>query len=298
MQTASLQYKLLKKIKDERFDEDLIHQYHLLIQIGARDLQVAIIDSTDNRLLLLEDYVLPAISSSHKDLLAVLEHIFDGHALLKAGFWKQIKVSVKNPKFVQVPASLFTADAANDYLQFNAAIDPEHEECLSVDNPRAKAVTVFAVPADIREWLRNTYPASREPVYMHQSAALIDGVLQYANGRSDNPLYVYIDRFKLHILSCNRGKLIYYNQFTIKEFTDYIHYMMLVMKSLGMDQRTGKVILWGYLGKNSPHYHEFYKYVNNVGFGARPDYLQFSYPFDELQDHHFFDLYSMHLLGQ
>ncbi len=55
-------------------------------------------------------------------------------------------------------------------------------------------------------------------------------------------------------------------------------------------------MLWGYIGKNSPHYHEFYKYVSNVIFGHRPEYLQFGYMFDEIQEHHFFDLYSIYLV--
>jgi hypothetical protein len=105
-----------------------------------------------------------------------------------------------------------------------------------------------------------------------------------------------VDRFKLHILAVNDGKLAYYNQFLIKQFSDYVKYIMLVMKGLNMDQNTSEVILWGYIGKNSPHYQEFVKYVRNVNFGGRPSYLKFGYLFDEVQEHHFFDLYSIHLL--
>ena len=132
---------------------------------------------------------------------------------------------------------------------------------------------------------------------MHQSAALIEGVLDFSQQKPEDCLYIYVDRFKLHILSLDKGKLQYYNQFVIKHFPDYIKYTMLVMKSLGRDQHTSKVMLWGYIGKNSPHYNEFYKYIRNVVFGARPKYVKFGYMFDEVQDHHFFDLYSMHLLG-
>jgi len=64
---------------------------------------------------------------------------------------------------------------------------------------------------------------------------------------------------------------------------------------LQMDQTTSQVILWGYIGKNSPHYQEFYKYIRNVSFAKRPTHLKFSYMFDEVQDHHFFDLLSMNL---
>lgn len=294
MQTAALNYKLIKKIKDERFDEDLIHQYYLLIHIGQRDLQVGVVDSQENRMLLLEDYVFP-VQASPQELPQILDHLFDAHAFLKAAFWKGIKISVKNNKFIQVPEALFVEEAKAEYLKFNAYLEPD-EEVLSVLNERSRAVTVFAVQAGLRQWLNQLYP-NNTPVFMHQSAVLIEGITEFARNRKDDPLYIYVDRFKLHILSCKQGKLLYYNQFLIKQFSDYIKYIMLVMKSLKLSQSSSQVMLWGYIGKNSPHYHEFYKYINNVIYGHRPKHLVFGYMFDEVQDHHFFDLYNMQLVG-
>ena len=294
MQAATSQYKLIKKVRDERFDEELIHQYDLLIHIGTRDLQAAVIDTTDTRLVLLEDYVLPNVNSED-ELLDAVEQIFDSHASLRAGFWHKIKISFKNQKFVQVPSSLFIEEAAESYLQFNASYDSSSEDILCVNHQRTDTITVFAVWDKLKDWFQKIYP-NKHPIFLHQSACLIDSVLKYADGYYDNPLYIYVDRFRLHVLSCKEGKLVYYNQFIIKQFADYVKYIMLVMKSLNMDQQTSQVVLWGYIGKNSPHYHEFYKYINNVTFGKRPDFLQFGYMFDEIQDHHFFDLYGMHLL--
>lgn len=296
MQTATLQYKQIKKIKDERFDEELLQRYNLLVHVGTRDLQTAVIDSSDDRLVLLEDYVLPNVGSK-EDLMVALEHVYDSHPLLRAGFWNEVKIGIKNQKFVQIPVSLFVEEAAADVLQFNAALDPEQESVMHVYNNRTEAVTVFSMWEDLKLWLQKMYPAKR-PIFLHQSAALIEGVLEYAQYRTDEPLYIYVDRFKLHVLYCQNGQLVYYNQFAIKQFADYIKYIMLVIKSLGMDQRSSRVVLWGYIGKNSPHYHEFYKYISNVTFGHRPEHLQFGYMFDEVQDHHFFDLYSMHLVNR
>jgi hypothetical protein len=292
VQTTTLNYKLIKKIKDERFDEEALHHYTLLVHLGARDLQILVLH--DNSVLLIEDYVFPALNSN-QDLLYVLDQVYDAHALLKAGFWKTIKISIKNNKFVQVPKALFVPGSVAEYIRFNAHVDPEIEDFLYTENERAEAITVFAIHKDLRAWLHNVYP-NNPPKFLHQSSSLIEGVMHMAENRPDGPLYIYVDRFKLHIVSTANGKLLYYNQFVIKQFSDYIKYIMLVMKSLNMDQRTSQVVLWGYIGKNSPHYHEFYKYINNVVFGERPAYLQFSYLFDELQDHHFFDLYSIHLL--
>jgi hypothetical protein len=67
------------------------------------------------------------------------------------------------------------------------------------------------------------------------------------------------------------------------------------MKSMNMDQQRSEVVLWGYIGKNSPHYLEFEKYIQNVSFGGRLPNLKFGYMFDEVQEHHFFDLFSLSL---
>ena len=294
MQTTGLQYKLIRKTKDELFDEEFIHQYHLLLNIGTRDFQLLVIEPESNKVLLLEDFVLPSLTSN-EELLRILDQLFDSHAFLKAGFWKKIKVSIKNQKFVQVPQALFAEDSLGDYLKFNALIDLAQESFIASFNKRSQAVTVFAINNDLRKWLINVYP-NNPPTFTHQSAALIEGTMDFAKSRTDSPLYIYVDRFKLHIIACDADKLIYYNQFAIKQFSDYIKYIMLVMKSLNMDQQSSQIVLWGYIGKNSPHYHEFYKYISNVTFGSQPGYLNFSYVFDEVQDHHFFDLYSIHLL--
>jgi hypothetical protein len=295
LQTTTLNYKLIKNIKDDRFDEDNIHQYDLLIHIGTRDLQIAVVHSVEPRVLLLEDYVFPTLAS-HQELMLLLKQLFEAHPFLHAAFWKQIRISIKNNKFVQVPDVLFVEEAKSEYLKYNAHINTVEEDILHIRNPRSQAVTVFAIQKDLRNWLEQVYP-NNPPVFLHQSSVLIEGVTNFVQKRKDSHLYIYVDRFKLHILSFDQGKLLYYNQFAIKQFSDYIKYIMLVMKSLNQDQRTSQVMLWGYIGKNSSHYHEFYKYINNVVFGHRPSYVKFGFMFDEVQDHHYFDLYSMYLLG-
>jgi Protein of unknown function (DUF3822) len=295
LQSTAIGYKLIKKIKDDRFDEENIHQYDLLIQISIRDFQIAIVDGSDGRILFFEDYVLGDLSS-HQELLDLFQTMFESHPLLQAGFWHLVKVSFKNSKFVQVPESLFMAEAAGDYLKFNANIDQEKEEIIYCHNKSIEAVTIFAVQKELLIWLKRIY-SNTNIHFVHQSTSLIEGVLQFAGQAPKSKLYIYVDRFKLHILSTENKKLIYYNQFAIKQFSDYVKYIMLVMKGLGMNQQTCEIVLWGYISNNSPHYLEFVKYIRNITFGGRPAGLKFGYIFDEVQDHHFFDLFSIHLLN-
>ena len=294
MDTAGkVSYKLIKKLKDEKFDVDNLHHYNLLLQISVRDFQVSVIDTRNNRCLFLEDYVLAKIET-YKQLLKLLEEIFENHHFLHAGFWKSVKISFKTSKFTQVPASLFVKEALYEYLRLNCNVDPDKDHLLYYKSIQSDAITVFAVPKPFYNWLNNLYP-NAEVGFVHQSSSLIEGVLQFAKTHPHHNMFLYIDRFKLHVIALKEQKLEYYNQFSIKQFSDYIRYIMLVMKGLKKDQYQSDVVIWGYIGKQSPHYNEFYKYIKNISFGDRPNYLKYSFIFDELQDHHYMDLYSLHL---
>jgi len=113
-----INYKLIKKVKDEKFDEEHLHLYSLLVQLGVRDCQVAVLDE-EKRIVLLEDYVFGEMNS-HEELIEQLRSLFESHQLLMAGFWGKVTFSLKNSKMVQVPEALFIEDAAAEYLKFNA----------------------------------------------------------------------------------------------------------------------------------------------------------------------------------
>jgi Protein of unknown function (DUF3822) len=290
VQATVTSYKLIKRVKDEKFDLDKLQQYNLLINSGVRDFQVGVVDTEDGRVLFFEDYVLGE-TKDHIEHLEAVKTLFDSHELLQAGFWKEAIIGIKNSKFVQVPASLFSDTAVSDYLKFNAKVEPD-EVVMYSRSSATDAVTVFAIHQGLYEMLLSYY--KNVPIkFVHQSHAIISGTLSYA--KSDSPLYIYVDRFKLHILCLRNNRLSYYNQFIIKQFSDYVKYIMLVMKSMNMDQETSQVVLWGYIGKNSPHYQEFVKYIRNVSFGGRLSHLKFGFLFDEIQEHHFFDLFALSL---
>ena len=290
MEKTETNYKLLKRIKDEKFNVDNLENYTLLIQLGIRDLQIAVIDTADNRCIALEDIILSKINSVER-WRDVVEEVFDQHHYLKAGFWKNVRITIKNQKFSHVPSSLFIAESIADYLTINCSFNPETETALYYKSLKSEVVTCFALDTEMYNWLNNLYSNSAVG-FVHHSSALIEGVIDYARSHKKITMYLFIDRFKLHILTLKGNKLEYYNQFAIKQFAEYIKYIMLVVKGLRHDQAKSNVVLWGYIGKQSPHYNEFYKYIQTISFGDRPDYLRYGFVFDEIQDHHFFDLYS------
>lgn len=287
-------HKLVRQLKDNSFDEDRLESYSLLIQTGNSDLQIAVLDSKNAKVLLLEDHVFPDVKND-EEVLSATRDLFFSHQLLQAGFWKDITVGIKSNRFVQVPRDLFLEESAADYLAFNARPSAAPEKILWSAGYRTDAVTVFAMPAGIHELFAGYY--LRKPCrFAHQSSALVAGSLSCA-WDSAAALYLFVDRFKIHIICLQEGRLRFYNQFAIKQFQDYVRYIMLVMDDLGLDQANCNVNLWGYVNKTSPHYLEFGRYIRNVSLGGRPGGIRFAAGLEDIQDHQFFDLFSLILTG-
>ena len=144
MNTTTAPYKLIKEIKDEKFDVDHIQHYNISIQMGIRDLQICIIDTRDNKCLLLEDIVLGKFDS-YLELVEGLKILFDDHQLLKVGFWKTVKISIKASKYTFIPESLFDHKSLESYLSANCQVDSQSESFLYYMHTKSKTVNVFSI---------------------------------------------------------------------------------------------------------------------------------------------------------
>ncbi|MFA0962993.1 DUF3822 family protein [Roseivirga sp. BDSF3-8] len=284
-------YKLVKRIKDDHLSVDRLHEYRLCLQFGERDIQVCIIDMPNSRCLLLEDYISP---TSDKGKLQTIPEIFEGHSFLQAGFWHSVRVSIKTPRFVLVPVSLFDKEQKATYLHLNAELDPEKDSLLHYIHQNNETVTVFAANKWLTNFLKEMY-ATTDLGFIHQGAALTEGTLEDETMAHSRTMYLYSDRFYLNILVSEGKSLVYYNQFLIKRFEDYVKYIMMVLQSMGLDQHDDHVYLRGFIRQDSPHYRELFKYIQNLEFAHKPGFLTFGYQFDELEDHQYYDLYSMSL---
>ena len=69
-------FKLVKKIKDEQFDVEKLHQYSLSMQVGIRDFQFCITDIETNTCLMMEDYLLEGVKTINTRL-EVLAKLFE-----------------------------------------------------------------------------------------------------------------------------------------------------------------------------------------------------------------------------
>lgn len=286
-------YKILRKIKDDTFDVDKLHDYCLSLQIGIRDLQLCVIDTTTNKCLLVEDFVFLDVKTINTRLL-VVQKLFENHHLLMAGFWHSIKVAFKSHKFTLVPSDHFIPQSANEYLEVNSPVKPSSEEVFHYKHIGSNAVNVFAADKKLTNWLKSIYK-QKEVQVLHQGSALIEGIHRYDDHSHEKSMFCLIDKGVMHLIVSQDHKLHYYNQFAVKSSEDYLRYIMLVFKQLSLSQKTSKLILWGDISQDSAHVKLLSKYIRNISFGGKPSYLKFNYQFDEIADHRYFDVLSVFL---
>ena len=294
MEATVATLKHIRKHKDRnRFNIDNLQDYCLSIIVGQHDFQFCVTDTRKNRVLLLEDYIIQGGDTPQQQLDAI-SRVYEDNSLINAAFWKEVKVCVKNRQFSLVPTPLFDLQEAHNYLQLNAAYDPELDECLAYPHNQAKMTTTFAVPKPLAEFFQSKYPNGNLRIF-HQSSALLEGLLKFEGTSRQKTMFIFIDRFFLHISVVKNNGLEYYNIFPIRTSEDYIKYMLGVMQTLKMDQKTSRVVLQGFIRPQSNHHKFLQKYARNTAFGRRPGNLKLSYDFDEVGEHQYFDLLNTYL---
>lgn len=285
-------FKLLKTIKNPGFEIDRLDLYNLSLHIGERDFQVLVTDTSNNQVMLVEDYIFPK-TTSPINISDILNQIFENHHLLMAGFWDSISVAWKNKMFSFVPENLFSEDMLSGYLRVNATYVPDKDVIFKTLHQHGKYYTVFAGEKEIVDFIHSSYPNIKVK-HFHQSDVLIEGLL-HINGNKTPNIILFADRFYMHITIFKEGLLHFYNQFPIHNFEDYTRYIDMTAKELQIEFDKQPVTFYGYIGKNTPHYEALNQFISTLESGIRPKGMQFNFVFDELSDHSYFDLFSIYL---
>ena len=291
MDALTVLYNHLQKVKDEKFNVEDIEHYSLSLSVSSSRFQVFILDTRTNLSLLLEDFeYTEALSSS--ELISALEKIYDEHHLLKAGFWSNIKIAVKNQQFALVPTSLFQKNRLSSYLKLNCSFD-DNDRFHYYKHINADCTTVFAANKGIFDFFESIY-SNISLHFLHQSSVFIEGILNYDDHTHLPSMFLSYDEASLQVMVTEDNKLKLYNRFAVKEPEAILKFVMHVMNEMNLDQNNTKVLVWGDLDTQSEIFQILYRYIRNISFGNRPGYLRCGYVFDVVSDHQYFDLLSTH----
>jgi len=261
--------------------------------LSTKHIRLAIADAQRNKILALEDFELSAVFSALQ-VSEQLNLLAEENEFLTNTSWNEIRVAVKNQNFTFIPETLFEPAAAQHYLNLHAEFDDANEEILTYRHPKIEAVSIFTLDSYLIKWFEETF-TRKKLQFMHQTSPLIEGVLNEHQRSLQKKTYLYIEQNNLSILLAQDGRLEFCNQFYFASPEDFIYYTLLVMQEQKLNPDQDPVTVWGDLTHDSALFTILRKYIRNVSLGKKPQNIGFSYKFDEIFNHRFFDLYNLHL---
>ncbi len=293
MNTTSTNFRLSHKIQDEAFALSAAGHCHLYLSLAQKSIRLAVVDAERNKFVVLEDYelitVFTPIQAAEQLLL-----IAQSNPLLQEQNWKTVRVAISNLHFTLVPETLFDPTHKTDYLRLHSDLNPQLDDVLAYKHTSLEAVNIFALPKVLHKAIGQTFPG-RPVQYVHQTSSLIKSVLHIPGRSAERKMYIFVERSYVTILVTDNHGLQFCNIFQYHSPEDFIYYIIFVMQEQKMNPEQETITVWGDISHDATLFTILQKYIRNVKFGKKPQDIGYSYKFDDLFEHRYFELYSLHL---
>jgi hypothetical protein len=292
MEELNKKIRITHRINDSSLDINNLSQYGLFLSIEDKNLRVVVIDEVQKKCMLLEDYRFSGVPT-RKETVAQLNSIYENHLILRAGYWKQVVFITRTGAYVNIPDAFFDEKQLGTYLGF-ATANIENGVVRSFYNKKTQSHRVFQVEQEFLHWLKQAYP-SKEPKVMHQSDAFLAGALASYTHTEEAEVFVCIENKYMGLVILQGDKILLENRYYYQSPQDFVYFVLFAIDELQLNPDTCKVHLYGEISKDSGIFNLIYKYIRNVDFGKKPSAITFSYVFDEVLEHRYFDLYNAYL---
>ncbi|HEY4650256.1 MAG TPA: DUF3822 family protein [Pontibacter sp.] len=293
MNTISTNFRLSHKIQDEGFTLSAASHCHLYLSLAQKSIRLAIVDLERNKFVALEDYELITVFTAAQ-AAEQLRLIATENPLLQEKGWHTVRVAVSNQHFTLVPETLYDPAHQQDYLRLHSNLNPLLDDVRSYSHSSLEAVNIFAIERVLRETIEDLFP--EHPLqFVHQTSSLVKSILHMAGRSIPRSMYVFVERGLVTILVADEQGLQFCNVFQYHSPEDFIYYIIFVMQEQKMNPEQETITVWGDITHDASLFTILQKYIRQVKFGKKPQNIGYSYKFDDLFEHRYFELYSLHL---
>lgn len=292
MNTINTHFRLSYQLQDEAFQLSQAGNCNLYIALSSKAMRLAVADVERNKFVALEDYELITVFTPLQ-IAEQLRLIADQSPILQEQRWLDIRVSVSNQFFTLVPETLFDPAHQEDYLRLHSTLDPQQHVILHNRTFGLDAVNIFAVDGVLYRMVQSFFP-ERSVQFTHQTSALIKSLLHQTDRKAGRTMHLYVERNYVTVLVIDENGLQFCNVFHYLSPEDFIYFVVFVMQEQKMNPEQETITAWGDITPDSSLFNMLKKYIRQVKFGKRPTDVGYSYKFDDLFDHRYFELFSLH----
>lgn len=223
----------------------------------------------------------------------LLKNFLSGIEWLQHDF-RETGIILETPQSTLIPNPLFKEGLAEKYLRFNHYVDHDHQ--VRHDYlPLLDAENIWAGNIFTLTELSSIFPGAS---IHHHSSSLIEALmLQNKNRGTEESVFVNVRKSWFDIVVLKGNNLLLYNGFSYHTKEDFTYFLLYVLEFLGLNPETAELTLLGEIMKDSAIYEITYKYVRNLRFGSRNSEYGFSYVFDDVPEHFYYNLIHLEQCG-
>lgn len=224
----------------------------LSFRTGEKHTSFAITSKEGDKLYLLAYYITPDIWDDIQ-----LEQLYYSHTPLQQSFY-EVKVS-----FDHTPAALLSNAAYRYEEAGNVSAALWGTAAGSVQSEQVAAWQVqnlFTVPADVKHWISQKFPAART---WHQYSVSLHTMGSASPGGT---VLVDIRKDDFTMLVVKEGRLLLAQVYTYETPEDVLYCLLRATEELGLSRENCELLLSGLVDQQSSLYKELYLYFISIGF--------------------------------
>lgn len=272
-------------IIDESLEMKTAIRCELFSSVSLSEVALALFDKKQNKFLALEVF-----QNDKENDDTWIQEIKEKSIILKKDTIKSVHVEIINELTTIVPAALFHEDDAATYFNFNFS---DIGSTLKTERiPFFDAINIYSLPESLNKTMHQLF---EHPNVHHHSTVLLQGINLYMKKFNEKMLLLNIRNGYVDIIVTEGKQLVFINAFQYKTIDDLAYFVMFVCDRLQLNPETISTGLMGQVERESAIFHLLTKYIRNIRFVSRPDFFEYSYVFEEIPAHFYFNLFSLAL---
>jgi hypothetical protein len=277
--------KILKNY-DEAFKKAGTSDYKITLTFSTDGLSFCCFDTITHKYLSIESVGFK--SSPEQVNLELVEEFLNENDWLKNKF-ESFRLLYETTKSTLIPAPLFEQGDQDYYASLNFKIS-DSDIILFDKLSHLDAYNLYPIPSKIKNKLLLLFSGC---VLSSHSSCFIETLLIMFKHLSDEKrIFVNVRTSYLDIVILEGKNLRFFNSFYFKTNEDFIYYVLFVMEQLNINPKKVELFFSGLINKNSRLFEMAYKYVAQIHFLSLPESFTYSYIFNDIPGHHYFNLLS------
>ena len=227
-------------------------QQVLAIRVGERHCCFAITDISGKKLYQLAYYSDDAMDDG------IFMNLFGNHPELNDPFYK-VLVGYDHPQSILVPFQQYRSEEV-PLLMKTIYASNNQSEIISESLPEWQLYNVYAIPKELNNRMIRKFPAGR---YWHAYTICIRNIV---TADSTGKLWIDFRQDDFILIVAKESKLLLAQTFSYSTPDDVIYYLLKICQQFLFSQKEVKLIVSGFIEKESALYKELYRYFLNFEF--------------------------------